>query len=255
MARESTMHITDLIPAYVLGALEPEEVDAVERHLAEGCTRCAADLNQASHVKDALLVAPALDAGAPPALRERLLNHVRSLKEESHPAPEAEAQHTEPAAAPVTHQTLGSRLRALFGQSAAGNTSRRYHLTGDHEVDRVLLDLLLDPHCAIVGAPGTSNTDAYARLVTTQTSDTGVLLTNSLQEPESGKVYQVWLLRNGHPVPNALFTPDHHGQGASLVRANAPILTFDTVAVTPEPIGGSLEPTGPIVLAGPLQNA
>ena len=255
MSPENTAHVTDLIPAYALGALEPDEVDTVERHIA-GCAECAAELQRMTGVANLLLVAPALDSGpgAPPALRDRVLDRVRAIKAESAPAPQPSSPVTPPGAEPRTTQRggWGSRLRALFGQSA-GDDIGLYHPTGDPELDRILLDLLLDPNCAVVAAPGAAEPEAFARLVTAPNRDTGVLLTSGLKALTPGHVYQIWLLRDGQPVPNTLFTTDRHGRSASLVRASGPVLGFDTVAVTPEPAGGSPGPTGPIVLAGALR--
>jgi anti-sigma-K factor RskA len=262
MAAEQTPHVTDLIAAYALGALEPVEVDAVERHIT-GCDECAAELRRATGAANLLLVAPALDRGpgAPPALRERVLDRVRAIKAEVQPAPHTEAQTPIPPATPPAGEAppaqrggWGSRLRALFGQPA-GEETALYHPTSDPELDRILLDLLLDPNCAVVAAAGAAEPQAFARLVTAPNRDTGVLLTNGLKTPAHGQVYQIWLLRDGQPVPNALFTTDRNGRGASVVRASGPVLSFDTVAVTPEPAGGSPGPTGPIVLAGALRGS
>jgi anti-sigma-K factor RskA len=254
---ENPSHVTDLIPAYALGALEPDEVDTVERHLAF-CAECAAEERQIAQAAAALLVAPlalsAQTASAPQALRARILERVRGLPVESAPA---SAHPTD--AAPRAHRGLRDRLRALFSQSPAGTeethseTPAPYHPTGDAELDRILLDLLVDPACAILPAPGAAEPGAFARLIVTPTSSTGVLFASGLRAPAPGKAYQIWLLRDGQPVPNALFTTDHQGRGASLVRATEPVLAYDTVAVTPEPVGGSVGPTGPIVLAGALR--
>ena len=73
-------HVTDLIPAYALGALEPDEVDAVERHLAT-CAACRAELRLQRRVAEELLVA-APQRSAPPRVRQRLLEQIQALKAE-----------------------------------------------------------------------------------------------------------------------------------------------------------------------------
>ncbi|HEX9036090.1 MAG TPA: anti-sigma factor [Ktedonobacterales bacterium] len=252
MSQEPTEHVTDLVPAYALGALEPAEVDAVDRHLAE-CAECSAEVQRALGVAEMLLAAPALDAGAPPALRQRVLDRVRAIQAEAQPSPSAPAGAAPTASADGAARSrggLGNRLRALFG----GDDASLYHPTGDLELDRILIELLLDPHCAVVAAPGAAEPGAFARFVATPTSQTGVLLTSGLHALAQDKAYQIWLLRDGKPVPNALFRTDRRGRGASLVRASGPVLAYDTVAVTPEPAGGSPGPTGPIVLAGALRS-
>jgi anti-sigma-K factor RskA len=81
-----------------------------------------------------------------------------------------------------------------------------------------------------------------------------VLVASGLRRPDAARAYQVWLLRDGQPRPNALFGVNRAGVGSGIVHVDVPWGTFDTIAVTPEPLGGSPAPTGPIVLAGSLVN-
>src|SRR5262245_7638948 len=67
-------HVDDLLEAYALGALEPTEVDFVERHL-EHCASCRALAEQLRRLADVLLtVVP--QVAPPPALRARVLDRV-----------------------------------------------------------------------------------------------------------------------------------------------------------------------------------
>lgn len=264
-------HVTDLIPAYALGALEPDEVDVVERHI-EVCPSCDEEATRAGQVADMLLAAPLIDpaapaASAPPSLRQRVLDHVRALQATQHqqdrPRTGQEAGHQagqEPHArrAPGHLQRfirtiLGQPVDGTENEGEEGATPALFHPTGDSELDRVLLDLLLDPTFAVYGAPGAAEPGAFARLITASDTHHAALLASGLPAPAHGHAYQIWLLRDGHPVPNALFTTDAHGRGASLVRAAGPVTAYDTVAVTLEPAGGSPGPTGPVLLAGSLR--
>lgn len=65
----------DLLPAYALEILEPEEAAAVRTHLAS-CPDCQRELQQFDGVVDALATAPA-PAPPPPNLRARLLEEIR----------------------------------------------------------------------------------------------------------------------------------------------------------------------------------
>jgi anti-sigma factor RsiW len=247
-------HVTDLIPAYILGALEPDEVDIVERHL-EQCAACSAELRMQRRVAEELLVAPA-QRGAPPAVRERLLEQIRALKAESAAqtaqtaslAAAAEAEPTPPHAAPRSSSRIARAWQVAFGR--AGESS------GDDETDQALRDLMLDPESIVIAVSGTPDAPAAsARLIASPQRDTAVLLASGLRAPGAGRAYQIWFLRGGQPVPNALFAVDRRGRGLSLAPLGAPLGSFDTVAVTPEPASGSPSPTGPIVLAGALRSA
>ena len=243
-------HVDDLADAYALGALEPDEVDAVERHL-EGCEDCRALVEQARRSADQLLQAvPAVTP--PPSLRDRLMDRITAEKQAgsgSSKSPETgDVAPNEPVRVhapptPTRVSYFGRMLQALRGESPSEE-----HAAGD-----LLRDLLADPHCAVWPVAGTEEApNASARLVAAPDRRDAVFVASGLRRLGVGRAYQVWLLRGGQPLPNTLFAVNHAGVGASIVRANEPWRAFDTVAVTPEPEGGSHAPTGPIVLAGPL---
>lgn len=234
-------HVTDLIPAYVVGSLEPDEVDAVERHLAT-CQQCRAEARQLARVGDELLLAtPQHDA--PPALRGRILAQVRSLSDD-HEQKHTVAPVQTPQPAPRSRNPIARAFRAAFQPD---------ELEG--EASSELQNLLLDPESAVYAVSGTPDAPAAsARLVASPRLDHAVLLANGLAAPGPGRAYQVWFLRDGRPIPNVTFAVDRQGRGISIVRIAAPFGSYDTVAVTPEPAGGSLSPTGPIVLAGALKS-
>ena len=249
-------HVTHLIDAYALGALEPDEVDTVERHLAT-CAACRAEAERAKAVAAQLLyVAP--PATPSPDLRERTLARIRAL---AAGAPHAGANRNQnqldaatdadtddppdDALPPVTIHPLTRTLRSLIASLPGGETVE--------PVEAALRAILSEPDCMIWLLTGTDDgPGASARLVGSRRRRRAVLLTSGLRRLTPNQAYQVWFLHGDQPQPNALFSVDHAGRGASIVRASAPLATFDTVAVTPEPAGGSLGPTGPIVLVGNL---
>src|SRR4051812_44731901 len=76
----------DQVGPYVLGALEPEEMDEMRRHLA-GCARCAAEARSLSELPALLDLAHAEeDIAAPsPGLEDRVLD--RFVRERARSAP------------------------------------------------------------------------------------------------------------------------------------------------------------------------
>lgn len=82
---------------------------------------------------------------------------------------------------------------------------------------------------------------------------TVVLVVRDMPELPSDKVYQAWLIRGSNPEPASTFTVNADGTGMALVDPNAP--TYDGVAITEEPSGGSQTPTSPILLQGQLSGA
>ena len=86
--------------------------------------------------------------------------------------------------------------------------------------------------------------------------DRALFTATGLQEPGAGKVYQLWVIRDGVPLPDAVMT-----KGSPIVRATPDdyvVLTHgytagDSLAVTVEPTGGSVKPTtSPIVVLSPV---
>ncbi|SRR5579875_1250631 len=246
----ATEHVTDLIAAYTLGALEPDEVDLVERHL-EVCGQCRAAARAAQHIADELLVLLAQPTTqAPPSLRERTLARVRAAAQADALASSTTTPHEphEPVGVTANLQENAFQrfLRNLLGAPAptAPTTQQEAEL---------LLDLLADPECVIWPVGGTDDAPhASGRLIGSRSRRQAALVTVGLHPLAQNQEYQVWFLQGGKPQPNSLFRVNHAGQAVSIVRASAPLGAFDTVAVTPEPAGGSPGPTGPIVLAGKL---
>lgn len=242
-------HVDDLVDAYAHGALEPSEVDAVEQHLGE-CDSCRALADEARRTADSLLYAVP-QVAPPPSLRGRVLARIAEEKAAmSRDSSEAHASRTPASNASVGEtETVRSPLRRLL------DALRNEPAPAGHAGD-LLRDLLADPQVAIWPIAGTPDAPgASGRLIVSPRLHEGVVVTSGLFRPAPGKAYQVWFLRGGQPQPNVLFSVDPSGVGAGIVRADAPWHDFDTVAVTPEPRGGSPAPTGPIVLAGSLVDA
>lgn len=230
-------HVDDLVDAYALGALEPAEVDAIERHL-DTCPRCRALVVRARALSNAFLLAVPRIA-PPPGLRDRLMRRIAAEASGSAPGERASGQMS----ATTGTNPVARFLRSLFG--GEGET---------HDVGTLLRDLLADPKCVILPIPGTEEAPrASARFVGSPHRREGVLVAGGLRPSEAGRAYQVWFLHGGQPQPNTVFHADHSGHGAGVFRLSRPVFDFDTVAVTPEPEGGSPAPTGPIVLAGALR--
>jgi hypothetical protein len=70
--------------------------------------------------------------------------------------------------------------------------------------------------------------------------------------PPAGRVYQVWLKRDGEaPQPtHTLFNVRNDGQAT--VRISEPVKDADQLLVTAEPSGGSIVPTSKPVLQAQL---
>jgi anti-sigma-K factor RskA len=85
-----------------------------------------------------------------------------------------------------------------------------------------------------------------------QRTNTAVIHAFRLAPAPAGRVYHLWLIRDGVPVPSQLFNPGADGivvlGGVTLPSAEG----VTAAAVTEEPAGGSVQPTSAILLIGTL---
>jgi hypothetical protein len=82
-------------------------------------------------------------------------------------------------------------------------------------------------------------------------SDQSMIIATGMPAPPRGRVYQVWLKKDGtlHPT-NALFLP--RGDGSASASVSGDLKGVDAVVVNTEPDGGSDTPTGAPVLTATL---
>jgi hypothetical protein len=82
----------------------------------------------------------------------------------------------------------------------------------------------------------------------------GALVVRGLNSAPEGQTYQIWYLQSGSdPVAGPTFQVS--AQGDAVVPLTANVVTFDGVAISLEPEGGSDRPTTPLLLQGVLGGA
>jgi len=97
--------------------------------------------------------------------------------------------------------------------------------------------------------------DAHGTLLFSLQDQIGVLYVRNLPPLDEDRVYQFWYVDDdaAAPRPGDTFRVDPNGNGFLAVESDTP--SFDAIALTEEPEGGSETPTTPIVLAGQLGGA
>lgn len=109
------------------------------------------------------------------------------------------------------------------------------------EQAQVLAALLAEPGTEVVRGEVAGGGTAVGVLGT----DQAVFTATGLDDPGAGKEYQLWVIRDGVALPDAVM-PDASGQVRAVTDAFAP---GDALAVTVEPSEGSQEPTtDPVVV-------
>jgi anti-sigma factor RsiW len=230
------------VPAYLLGALPPEDVDGFRAHLAE-CAACRRDVQELQAAADALPIG-VQPVVPPPALKERIMTVVRSEAELLAAAGEGADRPPARAAEPARRE----RRRSFGAWLTRPGVALACAL--------VLLALggLGGALIAGGGGPQTRTVAATTRApdakATLQVRDgNAMLLASNMPQPPSGRVYQVWVKRPGrNPEPtNVLWLP--RGDGSAEVAVPGSVDGLESVLVTDEPAGGSATPTRPPVIS------
>lgn len=222
--------------AYALQAMEDREAQAFELHL-EDCEACRHHVAELRPVVDALpMAAPQLSA--PPELKGRLMAVVEREAELLRAAgPEAD-RVPEPARA-RRRWSLGVRpLTAALAACSllAAGVVTGLALTGGDDAAQVRTVAAQAPSSAKVAVE--LDEDGHAELVM-----------EGMPSAPVGRVYQVWLARDGKPEPtHTLFSVAKDGEAR--VAIDESVRGAKQVLVTAEPAGGSKEPTqAPLVIA------
>jgi len=77
----------------------------------------------------------------------------------------------------------------------------------------------------------------------------GLLVAADLPPLPEGKIYELWAIAGGKPLPAGLFGVDAQGKGRLAVAPLPGGASVDVFAVTLEPAGGVQSPTGAMYLA------
>src|ERR1700733_3144330 len=203
--------------AYALGALEPAEAEAFERHL-EGCEECAEDLAGFAHVVDALAMSAPQHA-MPSGLRRRVMRSVRSQPARSR------ASHRRWRWAPLA-VGLASAVLAIAMLASRGSSQVRIVNAG------------------VGDSPGS----AQVRLADGRAE----LIVRNFPAPAAGHTYEVWLKKGSSALEPTRVLFSGSARGARDIEVPAALRGVDEILVTEEPAGGSLTPTSQPVIVGRL---
>ncbi len=244
----------DSIAVYALGALPPDEAQAVRAHL-QTCAQCREEYRLLRPAVSALGVsaeacvdaASAADSVAPPSalLKKRIMRQIhpnvaemRAVRPIVWPAYAVAAACL--AVALITgimNISLSSELRQNQAQLAQLSTHNA-QVTRELALQRTAIaDLVAPDSQRFPVQAGEANGEVVrhgARMY---------IAMNALPPPPKGKVYQAWTLHTGASTmsPSVTFVPNGNGVAVVPIPVNAKQVA--AVAISVEPDGGSKQPT------------
>lgn len=203
--------------AYALGALEPAEARAFERHM-ESCAVCRDEVAAYALAADVLpLAAPQLEA--PRALRGRVMREVRH---------DSRAK----AGSAPSRKRVPPRLAFGFATALAAAAALVIALS------------------VSTGGSGTKVIQANVGSAQLQVSGGhGQLVVAHLPAPHAGRIYELWIQHGrSAPSPSTLFSVDR--KGTADIGVPGALHGVTHVLVTNEPAAGSRAPTTrPLIIA------
>ncbi|MEU1506925.1 anti-sigma factor [Kitasatospora sp. NPDC005748] len=243
----STADLHTLTGAYAAHALDLDEREEFERHLAH-CPACALEVAEFSATLARLGSAQAMPV--PRDFKQRVMASLDTTRQEP---PRSRQQ-------PVGRRG-GQRRRAVYrlalaaclaaALGAGGIAVQQYHQADQARARAAALQqqqdriggLLTAPDARTASGPVTGGS-GVATVVWSRNQDTAGLLVSGLPELKTGTTYELWFNDGGTMRPAGLM---QSASGATLLTG--PVNGATGIGVTVEPAGGSAQPTGaPVVL-------
>jgi anti-sigma-K factor RskA len=224
--------IHDLSGAYALDALDDLERARFEAHLAK-CPTCQRDVAEfraaASHLGRGVAEQP------PAALRAGVMAAIAEVRQERPGPPLARPRHT-------------SRwVTAAAGIAAAlviGLLSVQViNIRDDRDRSEAIAEVITAPDAATMALEGDVGS---GRMFWSPSLERSVILLDGMPDVPDDRGYQLWFVVDGEQIPAGVYRPDDHR-----VVAEAGDLPdgLEVLGITEEPLEGSPQPTGPMLLS------
>jgi anti-sigma-K factor RskA len=226
--------VHEQVAAYALDALDDDERETFERHLAT-CEQCRADIGGFREAA-ALMAVDADPVDPPPELRGRILEAARA--ERPNVVPLRRRTTARPLVWFATAAAAAAVVLAVWGGIKTHDLSNE---RSARQADRQALAVLADPNAQLTALKGGNGTLAVAP------DGSAVLAVSSLSPAPSGKTYEAWVIKGSKPARAGLL---RGGDGTSTLVLGQPVPKGAVVAVTVERSGGVDAPTTtPIITA------
>lgn len=285
--RIMTIHPTDQLESYALGALSPDEMLTVAGHV-ERCPVCQERLHELDGTLG-LLAALAPDMSPPDGAEDRLFARIAQLRADTsrRAAPSEQMSAPEAAVPQVTATpvrpigTISSRSRqvsyarmrrAVYGLVAVaasllivvGILSARLstaqtvnaELTQRNAQQQQALGIMVSPGAVVRHLVATEPTagGATGTMAMDPASKNGVFVVSRLPQLPPGKIYEFWLVRShagtseGEAIPTGTFGVDGTGAAVYAFSSTFAADQLGNAGVSVEPAGGATHPDSPMIM-------
>ncbi len=244
----SEVHVSDLIPAYILSCLLPAEKHRVEKHL-QTCAECKQELKSYEPVITGLAVVP-VQIDPTPGLKKTIMQAVISGDDEQPVVQTSFSRHFEKRS---KLSRLGPWLRVWSVASLVlvivlAITSL---ILFNQVRDLSQKNAGISSQFTVIPLNGTSTApEASGVMIISNHGLSGSLNVDGLPPLDTGHQYQLWLLEEGKRINGGVFSVTPQGSGTLRVNSSLPLFEYKRIGITIEPAGGSSGPTGDQVLGG-----
>ena len=241
--------LESLVAAWVLGAVEADEADAIRTHI-EGCASCREATSRFGRAAG-MLPLDVEEVEPPARLRERILASAAASRGTAVAPvrPPARAKQRPPSPKPL----IQSRPRGWVpGYAAAALVvlALAVGLVAGDLVGREAPSAPVAVRSTLVGHD--SLTGAKANVIDLTSEGVALVDFSNLPQLDAGKVYEVWLITaGGRADPAGVFVPDANGSKVVLVAKSLAGYTVMAVTMEAGP-DGTLAPTQQPQLYGNL---
>ena len=232
-------HVLESLPAYALSSLDDGEARRVSEHLT-GCHMCRTEFYAFQNVANQVALA-APEAIPSESLRRRFVDRIGEIK--------STRRQREAVRAPRRLIPMGGLIGALLIFVLLASNLLLWQRLNNLEVLSGPLGMRAITLQNTESAPAASGF-----VIVSSDGLEGVLVVDELPTLEANYEYQLWLEKNGSITSGAVFPVDETGYRGLRIEAPQSLLSYSSVRITIEPVGGSHSPTGDTVLNGSLFN-
>lgn len=250
MSGKEESHISELVAPYVLGALEPDEVERVELHL-EHCALCRSLVEEERRVVQALpyLAEP---RPVPLSLRENLLQRAR---EESHvPSPSRWKKLLPSGRSGWIAAASAAVLAIVFGVNSLQMQGEIEKQQEEASEDRAIIaEMVQSPGGWMTSLEG-GEPGAGGGIIVDPTTNRAIMVVDGLEPPEDEHDYVVWMIQNNEHVRVGNLVVDEDGRGQLYINTPGALAAYDGMKITEEHSEAQVAgPSGNEVLAATFE--